>query len=118
MAILLREPDAERCREVLLTEPDLVISAGTLAEASIVANFHDRADELFALVSGLPFEIVDVTAASAWRVGIVHRRWGKGRHPAALNFGDCFAYELASQRGCPLLYIGNDFAKTDVVGAL
>ncbi len=45
------------------------------------------------------------------------RRWGKGGHPAGLNFGDCFAYGLASEMRCPLLFVGDDFAKTDVVRA-
>ena len=43
---------------------------------------------------------------------------GKGAHPAALNFGDCFAYEVAQENGCPLLYVGDDFAKTDLVGVI
>ena len=47
-----------------------------------------------------------------------YRRYGKGFHPARLNFGDCFAYELAKSRGCPLLYVGEDFARTDVVAAI
>jgi ribonuclease VapC len=118
MAILLQEPDAIRCREVLQNEPELVLSAGTLSEAFLVAIVHDRAEELAALIEGLPFEIVDVTAASARRVGEAYRHWGKGRHRAALNFGDCFAYELASHRGCPLLFIGNDFARTDIESAI
>ena len=47
-----------------------------------------------------------------------HRTFGKGIHPAGLNFGDCFAYALARQLGCPLLYVGNDFARTDIASAL
>ncbi len=118
MAIVLREADAPRCRAVLETEADLIISAGTLAEAFVVAGVHDRAPELAILMDGLPFEVVNLTAASARRVGFAYGRWGKGRHSAGLNFGDCFAYELASHRDCPLLYIGKDFAKTDVRSAL
>jgi ribonuclease VapC len=65
-------------------------------------------------VDGAIDEIVSVdltlveTALNAWR------RFGKGRHPAGLNFGDCFAYALARDRAIPLLFIGDDFAKTDV----
>lgn len=45
-------------------------------------------------------------------------QWGKGIHPAALNFGDCFSYEVAKEHGCPLLYVGSDFSETDIEGAL
>jgi ribonuclease VapC len=51
-------------------------------------------------------------------VAEAYGRWGKGLDPAGLNFGDCFAYELAQERRCPLLYVGDDFAKTDVEGSL
>jgi ribonuclease VapC len=51
-------------------------------------------------------------------VGNAHVRWGKGGHPAGLNFGDCFAYALAQELDCPLLYVGDDFARTDVKGAV
>ena len=54
------------------------------------------------------------TIVSAEIVATAHRNWGKGAHPAGLNFGDCFAYSLAAERKCPLLFVGNDFAKTDV----
>jgi len=47
-----------------------------------------------------------------------YQRWGKGVHPAQLNYGDCFAYELAISQNCPLLYVGQDFAQTDVQSAL
>jgi ribonuclease VapC len=62
--------------------------------------------------------IVPVTAAAARRVGQAYEQWGRGMHPAALNFGDCFAYALAKERACPLLYVGDDFTKTDIDGAL
>jgi len=57
---------------------------------------------------------IAVTAASARRVGDAYQKWGKGIHPAGLNFGDCFAYVLAQEYACGLLYVGNDFSKTDV----
>ena len=63
-------------------------------------------------------EIVSVTPASARRIAEAYEAWGKGVHPAALNFGDCFAYALAKEQGCPLLYVGGDFAKTDIPGVL
>jgi ribonuclease VapC len=57
---------------------------------------------------------VTVTAASARRVAQVHARWGKGIHAAGLAFGDCFAYEVAKEHSCGLLFIGDNFSKTDL----
>jgi ribonuclease VapC len=59
-------------------------------------------------------ELVDVTAETAERALAAWRRYGKGRHPAGLNLGDCFAYALADQSGLPLLSTGADFAATDL----
>jgi len=118
MAIVLDEPEAEACAAVLEAEDDLVMSAGTLGEALIVAARRNVEVEVAAIVERLAFDIVAVTPAAARRIGEAYRRWGRGLHPAALNFGDCFAYELASGQACRLLYVGNDFAKTDVVSAL
>jgi ribonuclease VapC len=58
--------------------------------------------------------VVPVTEADAILVAEAYDRWGRGAHSAALNYGDCFAYVLAKQRGCPLLFVGNDFSQTDV----
>ncbi len=62
--------------------------------------------------------MIDVTKASAVGAAEAHRRWGRGRHPAGLNYGDCFTYELAARMNCPLLYVGDDFSKTDLASAL
>ena len=70
------------------------------------------------LIDELGFEIVPVTPASARRIAAVYARWGRGAHPAGLNFGDCFSYEVAKQHSCPLLYVGADFSKTDLESAL
>jgi ribonuclease VapC len=118
MAILLNEPDADACIAVLEAENDLVISAGTVAEALIVAARRDVGEEMERLLEGLGLEIVNVTPASARRIAQAYDNWGKGGHPAALNFGDCFAYEVAKEHECPLLYVGGDFARTDIEGAL
>ncbi|MEA2946006.1 MAG: ribonuclease VapC [Alphaproteobacteria bacterium] len=118
MAILLNEPDADACIVVLGAENDLVISAGTVAEALIVAARRDVGEEMERLLEGLGLEIVSVTPASARRIAQAYENWGKGVHPAALNFGDCFAYEVAKEHECPLLYVGGDFARTDIEGAL
>jgi ribonuclease VapC len=118
MAMVLKEPQAGACRAVLATEEEAVISAGTLAEALIVGIGRGAAAQVVRLVDELGIDVVPITSASARRIGEIYQRWGKGLHPAALNFGDCFAYELAKERGCPLLYVGNDFAKTDIVSAI
>jgi ribonuclease VapC len=118
MAILLNEPDADACAAVLETGDRLLISAGTVAEALIVAGRRNVGEEAARLIDGLGFEIVSVTLASARRIAEAYRQWGKGVHPAALNFGDCFAYEVAKEHGCPLLYVGEDFSRTDIEGAL
>lgn len=118
MAILLREAQAEACMAALESADRLLISAGTLAEALIVARRRDLGDLLERMVAELGFDCVDVTPASARRVAAAYDLWGKGLHPAAVNFGDCFAYELAKSRGCPLLHVGADFARTDVASAL
>jgi len=114
MAIILGEPEANRCINVLTAETDVLISAGTLAEAIIVAGRRNVAMELSDLIDALGFDIVPVTAASAERIAQAYGRWGKGIHPAGLNFGDCFAYEVAKQHSCALLFVGQDFSKTDL----
>ena len=114
MAILLDEAEAESCVAAIEGAEALLISAGTVAEALIVAGRRGLGDEMAALIEGLGFEVAPLTAASARRVAESYRRWGKGIHPAALNFGDCFSHALAEARGCPLLYVGEDFARTDL----
>jgi ribonuclease VapC len=118
MAIVLNEPEADACASVLEAEDRLLISAGTVAEALIVAGRRNVGDEVDRLIDGLGFEIVSVTPASARRIAGAYEKWGKGIHPAALNFGDCFAYEVAKEHGCRLLYVGGDFGRTDLEGAL
>ena len=118
MAIVLDEPGAEACIAALDAEHDVLISAGTLAEALIVSARRNVGEELTHLINGLGLEVVSVTQASAQRVAQAYHRWGKGQHPAALNLGDCFAYEVAKRYGCRLLYVGRDFAQTDLDSVL
>jgi ribonuclease VapC len=118
MAIVLREAEADRCKAALQEEPDLLISAGTVAEALIVAARRNLIEEMNRLIDGLGFEIVSVTPASARRIAAAYARWGRGAHPAGLNFGDCFSYEVAKEHSCALLYVGEDFAKTDLESAV
>jgi ribonuclease VapC len=116
MAIVLNEPGADRCIAALEADDAILISAGTMAEALIVAYRRDVGEEMTSLIEGLGFNIVNVTQASAQRIAQAYARWGKGMNTAGLNFGDCFAYEVAKDHGCPLLYVGEDFSKTDVAG--
>jgi ribonuclease VapC len=118
MAVVLGEPGADACMAVLEREEVLLISAGTVAEALIVAARRNVRDEMASLIDGLGFEVVTVTPAAARRIAAAYHRWGRGMRSASLNFGDCFAYEVAREHGCPLLYVGNDFARTDVEGAV
>ena len=116
MAVVLNESNADACVAALETENYLLLSAGTVAEALIVAARRDVGEEMALLIEKLGFEIVSLTPAAARRVADAYEKWGKGVHPAALNFGDCFAYEVAKEHGCRLLYVGQDFAQTDVEG--
>jgi ribonuclease VapC len=118
MAILLSESEADLCARILENEPHVLISAGTVAEAMIVAGRRNLKDEMAALIENLAFEIVSVTPAAARRIAAAYERWGKGIHPAGLNFGDCFSYEVAKEHACKLLYVGDDFTRTDVESAL
>jgi ribonuclease VapC len=118
MAIVLDEPKAAACIAALEAEDAVLISAGTVAEALIVSGRRNVGEEVASLIDGLGFEVVTVTPASARRIAKAYEQWGKGVHPAALNFGDCFAYEVAKEHACRLLYVGDGFSKTDVEGVL
>ena len=116
MAIVLNEPEADACIAALEAEDRLLISAGTVAEAIIVSARRNVGEQLARLIDGLGFEVVAVTLASARRIAQAYEKWGKGMRPAALNLGDCFAYAVAKEQGCRLLYVGDDFSKTDIEG--
>ncbi len=118
MAILLDEPEAADCAAGLAANHPLLISAATVAEALIVAQGRGARAEMEALIDGLGLEIVPLDASAAHRAADAYARWGRGFHPAALNFGDCFAYELASSAQCQLLYVGRDFSRTDIKSAV
>jgi ribonuclease VapC len=114
MAVLLDDPQADACASALEGDNHPLISAVTVAEALIVAARRNVAEEMERLIDELGFEIVNVTPASARRVADAYGKWGKGVHAAGLNFGDCFAYEVAKEHRCPLLFVGADFARTDI----
>ncbi|MES2722713.1 MAG: type II toxin-antitoxin system VapC family toxin [Pseudomonadota bacterium] len=117
LAIVLDEPASESCIAVLEAETEVLISAATLAEALIVAARCGVASELDQLVVGLAFTVVPLTESAARLVSEAYAQWGKGLHPAGLNYGDCFAYVLAKENNCALLFVGDDFPRTDVKAA-
>lgn len=121
LAMLLAEPERDTYVALLADADDPLISAATLAEASIVmlaktaeAGMHDL-DELLA-TGGVRCVAVDEQQARLARDAFT--RFGKGRSPAGLNFGDCFSYALAQAANRPLLFKGDDFGKTDVTPAV
>lgn len=118
IAIVLEEPRADECLTALEAEDSILISAGTMIEAMIVATSRNVAEEMERLIEALGLEVITVTHASARRTVAAYQKWGKGFHSAGLNLGDCFAYELAREHQCPLLFIGGDFAKTDLESAI
>jgi ribonuclease VapC len=121
VAILAEEPDAELYIQAISRAPRCRISAGNFIELSIVIEGQfgvevvQQCDALFRRV-GIVIEPVTVEQAHLARQAF--HDFGKGRHAAGLNFGDCFAYALAKITGEPLLYKGEDFKKTDLVSAL
>ena len=120
IAVLNGEPGSARIEAAMLAAPRVVLSAVTLVEASIVADSRRQPDgmaELDLLLNELGVEIIPVTAAHAQIARVAYRDFGKGRHPAGLNFGDCFSYALARALGEPLLFVGNDFSQTDIAVA-
>jgi ribonuclease VapC len=87
-------------------------------ELGIVAQNKEVAAEVNALLDALKVNIAAFDHQQATLALAAFARYGKGRHPAALNFGDCCAYALAKSMNLPLLYKGNDFAQTDIASAL
>jgi ribonuclease VapC len=118
VAVVLREERAAACMKVLESETQVLVSAGTMTEALIVAARRHVVAEMAGLIDGLDLQVVTVTSASARWAAHAYQQWGKGFHRAALNFGDCFAYALAKEHSCALLFVGGDFSKTDIESVL
>ncbi len=100
--------------------PKRLLSAASLVESSVVVMRIRRSDSLMALdnlLAQLDIDIVAVDRKQALLAREAFRRFGKGRHEAGLNFGDCFSYALAKQTGEPLLFKGNDLLHTDLARA-
>ncbi len=95
----------------------LSMSAGTMLETLIVVDGLRDVDARAAFTALLELLAIEIVPTNAHQVELAHeahRRFGRGNHPAKLNFGDCFAYALAKATGEPLLFVGNDFSQTDI----
>ena len=121
LAILQNEPERRSFNEFIEAADSRVMSVATFVEISIVIDSRYGAEglrdlDLFIDRAGIEFAPVDFEQA---RVACAaFGRFGKGRHPAALNYGDCFSYALAQVLGEPLLFKGDDFSQTDVTACL
>ena len=120
-AVILGEPDAEAFAAAMVRHAgELVLGAVTRVELGIVVEARQgspAADDLRALLNRLAVSVEPFDGDQAMAALAAWRRFGKGRHPAGLNIGDCFSYALARTLGAPLLFKGNDFAQTDIASA-
>jgi ribonuclease VapC len=120
VAILYREPEAERFARLILAADVCRISVANHVELSMVLESQlgpegTRQAEAFFRRAGITIEPVTLMHGELARQAFLD--FGKGRHKAGLNFGDCFAYALAKSTGEPLLFKGNDFGQTDIASA-
>ena len=118
ISYLLGEPQKDQIAEKICSAEEIFISAGTLSELFIVAQSKGVFKLARNFVDELQLQVVPVTRTTAEQIEKIYMKWGKGFNPACLNFGDCFAYALAKSKGLPLLFIGNDFKKTDIVSVI
>jgi ribonuclease VapC len=121
VALLQDEPEAERFRAAIQEQPTRLISIASVLEASIVleGRYGEVASrELDFFLSQVGVEIVPVDRDQLAEARRGWRRFGRGRHPAGLNYGDLFSYALSRTTGEPLLFKGDDFARTDVARVL
>ncbi len=120
VAIALNEAEAPTFERLIIEDPVRLISAATVLEAAMVIEARlgeAGGSELDLWISKAGLQIVAVEAEHADQARRAWRRFGKGRHPAGLNFGDCFSYALSKLSLEPLMFKGDDFSKTDVVSA-
>lgn len=120
VAIITNDPEAESMTRSISRAGTRLVSAGNLLEAGVVieAKLGDSGGrDLDLYLHTLGVEVIAFTPRQASIARKAYRRFGKGRHPAGLNFGDCIAYALAGDTGEPLLFKGGDFLRTDIVAA-
>ena len=121
VAIHLREPGHERLIERIDTAEVVVVGVPTLLETAMVLTARlgqDARPTVFAFLRRLEAEVVPFNEEHLDAAITAFIRFGRGRHPAALNFGDCMSYAVASVAGMPLLFTGEDFSRTDIAQAL
>jgi len=121
IAILGGEPEEPAFRNAIRTAPNRLLGAPTRVEASLVAlgrRGEPGLEQMQALIERLELEVVPLSDDQAKLAIEAFRRFGKGRHPAGLNYGDCFSYALAKATGEPLLFKGDDFSQTDIKRAV
>lgn len=121
LAILYAEADARRFADALAAHAVRRMSAANYLETGIVVDRQQGVEagrQFDALIARSAIEIVDVTREQADIARQAYLEFGKGRHSAGLNFGDCFSYALAKLSGMPLLFKGQDFMLTDIEPAL
>jgi len=117
IAILTNEPERRTFNVAIESDGYRALSAASFVEASIVleARFgYEGVRDLDLFMARAEIEVVPVDLDQAHIAREAFRQYGKGRHPAGLNYGDCFPYALAKATGQPLLFKGNDFSETDV----
>ena len=117
IAILLEEPGNEHISEVIVNSSKCIISAFTALECGIVIEARKGEPggrELDLLFHRLNITIINLDSRQFEIARTAWRQFGKGRHPAKLNIGDCCSYALSAYSGEPLLYKGDDFSKTDI----
>ncbi|WP_113737928.1 type II toxin-antitoxin system VapC family toxin [Rhizobiales bacterium] len=120
VAIAFNEPEAETYEQKVVDAPRRFISAATILELAIVIEARLGEAGAAELDLWLYKAGVEIVAVDAEQIAVARRAWrsyGKGRHPACLNYGDCFSYALAKTRNEPLLYKGDDFSRTDIEAA-
>lgn len=120
IALVFREPEAEQILASLAEAEVVAIGAPTLAETGIVlgAKLGEASRAILSrLIEDLDLVVVRFTAAHGREAREAFLRFGRGRHPAGLNFGDCLTYATAKLAGQPLLFVGNDFSQTDLAAA-
>ncbi len=117
LAILREEPERDVFTSLIENDPRVLMSTMSVLEASIVIESRygpGAGADLDAVLRGAGVEIVPFDGEQLEIARFAFRRFGKGRHPACLNFGDCASYALAELSGEPLLFKGDDFSRTDV----
>ncbi len=121
IAVMGGAPEAAQCEQAIERDSKRLMSVASILEAAIVLEKRfgpEGPRALDELLQRLPIDAMPVDGGQLEWARYAHHTYGRGRHPAALNFGDCFSYALAKSIGERLLYVGLDFSRTDVRSAL